>query len=664
MRKRKFLPKLAWNGVVKNGTVYFPYLGAGVFSVFTYFVFSSILHNDIIGILPHSMYVWTLLQVGRVLLGFIMLGFLFYTNSFLIKYRKKEIGLYHILGLEKRHVTMMLALETVLIFAVSFLAGIVTGGVFAKLIFLILLNMSGMGVQGITFHFTAAAVWQTFAFFAFIYVLNFINNIRQLWKNKPIELLGAGKAGEKEPKRWILVVLTLAGTAVLFWGYRIAWTAQVDTWIFTNFFLAVLLVILGTYFLFTSGSIAILKFFRRQKGFYYRSANFITVSGMLYRMKKNAAGLVNICIFSTMVLITLTCTVSLYLGQEDILKFDYPYDVEIECNTEYITAPVAEEKISELAAEKKVSLVDEVCMRRALFYGVRVDGGMCFSYEEKEDEWLDRFYLISLSDYHAMTGQNAVLGDGECYVFSTGPDYGQGQIDLPMGTYRVKEELSELPGEPKADANRFSACLYVIVPDEKEIQDCLALARGSIGYITPRIQEKLMFHIQGDETQKQEFLLSLKQWTEGKEGIDRFDNSEEGRGMIRAMCGGLLFLGVFFSLIFGMCLCLIMYYKQISEGNEDKGSFSIMQKVGMSDPEIRGTIRRQILLVFFVPLFAAALHTFVGARMVVTLFATIRLFNNALIYKSAGAVIVLFAVLYGGIYRITAKTYYRLVRSE
>lgn len=308
MNKWKLLPGLAAKGIIQNKRVYYPYIVTGVFSAFTFFVFSSILHNDLTGTLPHSAYAWMMLMIGQVLLGVILIPFLYYANSFLIKGRIKEIGLYSILGLEKRHIGFMLVCETLILYVLVVMGGMILGTVLSKLFFLVLLKVSGLPVEA-EFVFTRQALAETTIFFAVVFGINLIYSLVRVGKSRPVELLSGGKKGEKEP-RWT-ILWGILGLFILAFGYATSIGAELDSSIFSDFFLAVFEVVLGTYLLFTSGSILLLKLLKKNRRFYYRSENFITVSGMLYRMKKNAAGLSNICIFSTMVIITLVCTITL-----------------------------------------------------------------------------------------------------------------------------------------------------------------------------------------------------------------------------------------------------------------------------------------------------------------------------------------------------------------
>ena len=367
MKTRHILPHLAVKGMMNNGAAYYPYLAAGIFSVFTFFVFSSILHNDIISTLPKSVYAWMFLSMGRVLLGIILLPFLFYTNSFLMKRRKKEVGLYNILGLEKKHIGTMLFAESFLTYLVAVGMGIISGVVLTKLLFLLLLRMTGLPVDA-KFTFSLSAFGETAIFFFWVYAINFISNLIQVGIARPADLLSGSKKGEKEPK--LLWVWAALGAVALGFGYKLAIYSEADSMIFINFFFAIFWVVGGTYLLFTSGSVAFLKLLKKKKKFYYKPSNFITVSGMLYRMKKNAASLVNICIFSTMVMITLVCTLSLYLGLEDMMDFSFPFDFNVYLQEVRHQEGDVEEKARELAGKYGVEIKNYISYERiTLAYG-------------------------------------------------------------------------------------------------------------------------------------------------------------------------------------------------------------------------------------------------------------------------------------------------------
>lgn len=659
MKQHKVLPKLAVTGILKNKEAYFPYLAASIFSVFIYFVFASILQNDIMRSLPKAEYILILMNIGLVLLGIILVPFLFYTNSFLIKRRKKELGLYSILGMEKYHIGIMMFYETVIIYLVAVVVGVIFGMVFSKMIFLLLLNMTKLPVD-ISFPFQIKALEGTLIFFAFVYFLNLITNLLQVGKANPTELLQGGKKGEKELKHlWIPAII---GVVTLGMGYKMAITSQIDEMIFLNFFGAVFLVIIGTYFIFTSGSIVLFKALKKQKHFYYKPKNFVTISGVLYRMKKNAASLVNICIFSTMVIITLLCTISLYIGTDEILEYEYPCDMELSFYEEDYQKEKVENIIETMKQKHSITIEQrfEYTYQRILleqienyFRAIPEEGG-----NSKNYNWV-RFF--TLEDYNREMKENESLKENEILCFSNGADLDISEIKIEEEVFSVKKELKELGLEGKKEENNYSKKYFIIVKD-KEILDRITnhfLERGA----TKR-KHDLLFSISGEEKEMEEFIKEVEQalTDEGSFESFSFRNGIENKDITVSMNGGLLFIGIFFGIVFCMCLILILYYKQITEGYEDKDKFEIMQKVGMSDKEVKGTIKRQILLIFFMPLFGAILHTIVAIKMVEGLLAVLYLFNHHLILSCTFIIILTFSIFYLIAYLFTSKTYYRIVQ--
>lgn len=674
MKKIKLLPAMALKGIISNGNVYFPYLAAGIFSVFTYFVFASILQNDLMKTLPRSAYAWSLLMIGKGLLAVILLFFLIYANSFLVKRRQREFGIYNILGLEKKHIASMLFFEVVLIYTVVLAGGIILGLVLAKLLFLVLLRMCSLPIET-EFVFLPEAFRETLIFFFWVYAANFCNNLWQMGKAKPVDLMSGSKKGEKEPK--LLWVWALFGIAALGGGYYCSITSKIDSTIFTDFFLAVFLVIIGTYLLFTSGSIAFLKLVKRKKRFYYRPKNFITISGMLYRMKKSAASLSNICIFSTMVIITLVCTVSLYLGMDGIVHFVTPYDVTVEYQEEKAAKEEVWQEIG-LLEEKYGIAAQRVDIYEKMNLSTRKDGN---SFVKADNQFFAAdsysFYILTWEEYAGIesggVNGSAVsrdldgISENEVLIYCSGQDFGYHEVNFFGEKLMVKEELPDFFPEPKAYGNLLGS-RYLMVVRDKQVKDSLIKAwcnANGVADVEEFINSETQYVrvvLEGEDKEKADFIRDFAAWGQSRPGFSKLTNGVENRSDSVSMYGGLLFIGILFGLIFFMCLILIMYYKQITEGYEDRNSFDIMQKVGMSDKEIRGTVHRQILMVFGMPLVGALLHTMAGMFMVKGLMAAISLFNIELIIRCTAGVAILFVAIYGVSYLVTAKTYYKIVR--
>ncbi|WP_313560390.1 ABC transporter permease [Ruminiclostridium cellobioparum] len=656
MNKRFLLPKLAFVGIKKNGITYFPYMLAGIFSVFVFFVFSSIMNNELMKKLPHSAYLVVLMGIGLFLLGVILVPFLLYSNSFLIKRRKLELGLYSILGLEKKHIAIMMFFETMYIFLVIFTGGIILGVVFSKLLFLVLLNLTRLPVDtGFTFSFIALKI--SFYYFVGVSLLNLIVNLVQVFKSNPNDLMKGAKSGEKPPKRlWISALL---GIVLLAAGYYIAIISKVDSGIFTDFLLAVALVVLGTHFFFKAGILALLRILKGNRNFYYRKANYTTISGMLYRMKKSAASLANICIFSTMTIITLLCTAALWFGTSGVLDFQYPFDFRIDYKSGgSIDRKGLDSMLSQLSGEAHVNVYDKISYAYMDTGALKTENKFAKKSGKGFLPNAETIKLITLQDYNRMERQNEELGEDEVLVYSTGADFGFSSVLFGSDTYTVKKELAQTNFDRKSSVARFGQDYYFIVKDQNTVKKIMVEA----GNPEKDFTDSIAFQVNGEDKNKKEFANLLSGWFKDKKEVVLLKNGIAGRDETVSMNGGLLFLGIFFGIIFSMCLLLIMYYKQITEGFDDRDKFSIMQKVGMSDPEVRGTIKRQILLVFFLPLVFAVLHTLAGFGMITELLGVLFLYNRTLIIATGVVVSCIFAVLYGLSYIFTSKVYYSIVR--
>ncbi|MCI8692809.1 MAG: hypothetical protein HFH91_08750 [Lachnospiraceae bacterium] len=657
MKKYAWLmPKMAITNIRKNGSVYFPYIGVSIFAIFTYFVFDLILKNDIMYHLPKGMYTLILIEIGFVLLGLIMVPFLYYTNSFLIKRRKRELGLYSILGLEKKHIGIMMFWESAIMYLIVTAAAIAFGLLFSRLIFLLLLNLAKMPVN-VEFTISPLAIRDTMIFYAFVMGLNLFVNLVQVGRANPVELMSDSRRGEKEPKRiglWSLIGLAALGT-----GYWLALKARLESSVFTDFFLAVFLVILGTYYLFTSGSIAVLRLCRRKKKFYYRPENFITVSGMLYRMKKSAASLSNICVFSTMVIITVVCTVTVYLGMDAILTSNFTREFEIIlCGQEKARGSEVKEETARLAAEYGVALEEELdysCVEARVW-----QEGNAFVPEDAQGRnygW-KRLKMMTLEEFNLLEGTEETLPPGEVLVYSVGIDFGYGSISFAGEEYSVKRELTKSRVEEKHSDDTFANVYLVVFADREELR------RAASGYGADAYGGTWYYGFQpeGEAEALDAFSGELGRYAASLSGFAGYEDHREQEKLDEGLYGGLLFVGIFFGSIFLICLLIIMYYKQITEGFEDQKNFEIMQKVGMGDEEIRRTIRKQISMVFGLPLAGAILHTAVGMRMVYMLLGSIGFFEKMLLIGCTGAGCLVFALVYGFSYRRSSMAYYRIVR--
>lgn len=656
-RYTTLLPKMAVTNIRKNGSAYFPYLGVSIFAVFTYFVFDLILKNDIMHTLPKSAYALMLVQIGFALLGIIMVPFLYYTNSFLIKRRKKELGLYSILGLEKKHIGIMMFWESAMMYGAVMIAAIFLGLVFSRLIFVLLLNLAKLPVN-VEFSVSPAAIGDALVFYAFISCLNLFVNLVQVGKSNPMELLGEAKRGEKEPRH--IAAWAGAGLAALAAGYSIALHAQVDSRVFLDFFGAVFLVVVGTYLLFTSGSIALLRFLKKRKGYYYKPDNFITVSGMLYRMKKSAASLSNICIFSTMVIITVVCTVAVYLDMDTIVTSNFVREFEVFFLGEgEVDAAGLRVQADALAKKYGIALEEELeypyvqvkAYQRGESFGAE---GELYDYSG----WVD-ILLMTIDEYNQFEGKEESLTEGELLIFCSGPDFEYETAGFEGLEFGVKRELQEVRVRRKRSKNMLGKD-YVIIFSDREQLNAASMMYGVDGF--HRRTYLYGFNPRGEKEGVDGFVQEFGQYVQGFGEFAGYTDHRENMSDQESMYGGLLFIGIFFGSIFLICLLIIMYYKQITEGFEDQQNFAIMQKVGMDEREIHRTVRRQISLVFGLPLVGALLHTAVGMNMVYMLLGAIGFFETKLLIACTIGGCIVFAVVYGMSYRRTSMTYYRIVK--
>lgn len=594
--------------------------------------------------------------------------FLFYTNSFLIKRRKKEIGVYNILGMGKRHIAKMLAVENLITAFVSIAAGLLGGIVFSKLMYLALLKILHNDVS-MNFAVSPQSMIRTVVLFAAIFTLTLIYNLLQIKIANPVELLQGGHQGEREPKtKWLLAIVGFIFMGI---GYAIAITVESPLSALGMFFVAVVCVILGTYALFTAGSIALLKALRKNKTYYYKTKHFTSVSGMIYRMKQNAAGLANICILSTMVLVMVSTSVSLYIGMEDVLTTRYPREVEV---TLYHTSDDRVEAlnriIEEEAQKEELDVVNEIGRKEVSLNALRKDGSQEFSLLELSSYAAgDLLGLIAIpvEEYNRISGTDTVLAPDEVLLFTDVKEmYGEDTMKIGSQTFHVKEELTKFPLVKKCEGQIYPT-YYLVVSGEEHMQKFMeeAYAESTMEiewreqFATMRY--KTAFDLEGDEEACLRAVANMQTRMGAEVGMISCESREMSRSSFYTLYGGLLFIGIYLGAMFLMATVLIIYYKQISEGYDDKERYQIMQKVGMSKKEVRSSIRSQVLSVFFLPLIVAVIHIAVAFKVITKLLALLNLMNVSLFFVCTVITIAVFAVFYAVVYALTAREYYRIV---
>ena len=634
--------KLAVTNLKNNRKTYVPYIFTGVLTVMMFYIIDALSKGK--GITQNTLKICLQYATG-VLIVFAVI-FLFYTNSFLIKRRKKEIGVYNILGMGKRHIARMMAVETILTAGISVLGGLVFGIIFGKLMYLLLLKILHNSVD-MQFSVNGTAIVQTVILFAGIFLLTYLYNILQIQLVNPVELLHGGNQGEKEPKsRWLLVII---GVAALGNGYWIALTTEAPLEALLKFFVAVVCVIVGTYALFIAGSIVVLKMLRKSKAYYYNPKHFISVSGMIYRMKQNGAGLANICVLSTMVLVMVSTTVSLYAGMEDILDSRFPREVSIVCNqADADHEEIIDHLLKEQSEKTGVKITDRVRYRYGSMNAVLKGDKL-----EKVDQYYpdNHFYYVEMmtqDEYNRIEKQNVSLKEQEILTYSTNGKYGKKQINIAGQNYQVKKELSEMTSQPKRTAEMYKT-LYIVFANAEQIERIEPFSYAD------------KFNLKGDDGKQKEALEQIQNEFYEKIPDGMMESRMLSRSSFYELYGGLFFIGIYLGSMFIMATVLIIYYKQISEGYDDRERYQIMQKVGMSKKEVKRSIRSQVLSVFFLPLVVAVIHVAVAFKVMTKILGVLNLTNVSLFAVCTIITIAVFAAFYIIVYSITAKEYYRIV---
>lgn len=663
-KKRLFYARLAASNMRKNAKFYLPYLLACTGTVAMYYILSFLAAND--GIADKQTLV-TLLHLGVGVIAVFSVILLFYTNRFLMQRRTRELGLYQILGMEKKHIARVLLLETLYAFALSLLCGLGAGILFSKLMLLLLCNLVDFPLQ-FGFQISPAAFLSACLLFGGIFLCILLRNIRQVRRVQPIELLHQSEVGEREPK--VRFGPLLLGLCSLGAGYGIAIFTRQPLKAMGLFFVAVLLVILGTYCLFTAGSIALLKALRKNKRYYYTPRHFPTVSGMLHRMRQNAVGLANICILSTMVLVMLSFTTSLFFGLESSLRTQYPRDLEVSGQLDEADYTQYLAFWDDAILQSGIATENSLYYRYASFTLRQREGVFSPSTEQNLDDPQAGLRILPLADYNRIRGEAQTLLPNEALVYSAqGRVFAQGEeISINGISFRVRQALSDFPVNPDSHNTVWADPLYyVVLPDTQAVID----VQRALETDPVQIEDDALHFYYGvdapDGTERQAalcgFLQELTMDRAGKNTPLFFQCVAYSRANFYSIYGGLFFLGIFLGTLFLMATVLIMYYKQVSEGYEDQQRFRILQKVGMTPAEVKRTISSQVLSVFFLPLTAACLHIAAAFPMLVRLLRVLSLSNVHLLSVCTAITILCFALIYACIYALTARAYYHIVRA-
>lgn len=569
--RKLFYFRLALSNVRRNKLTYVPYLIATAVMSGVFLLISGLLFSEGMANTPNGDTAKALFAFGLVVFALFTVLFMLYINNFLIKRRKKEFGLYGILGLDKRHVGRVLIWENLFVIGGGILIGCAIALVFGRLLFLVLMKLIHVAA-GSTFVISLRAYLIMLALFFIVFLITTITNIIRVHMANPIALLSSEKRGETDKKG--ILPLALLGFLMLGGAYYYAWTTVIPGIALGVFFPLAIVVIIATFLLFLCGSIVVLKLLRMKKSLYYQPNHFVTISGMFHRMRQNARGLATICILSTMLVVTVSGTLSLYLGREEMTKGMYPFDAQV-----YVTKRAAEQQI------------------------INYDGAL-----------------------NRLAAQNNVT----------------------LSADRNKL-ITELPEGEEIYRNNY-------VWKESEFVDVPTLIYydGSFRFDVSGTEDNCLAFIQAIRDHYSESFADTPKLI----ASDIFTTRVQGYGFY----GGLLFLGAFFAVLFLAVAVLILYFKQVTEGYEDKERFAILQQVGMDDEQVKRTINSQVLWVFFLPLAATALHMLFASKIMAQMLRTFMLYDWGLVLTCIGGTLLAFTLLYFGIYRITAQTYYRIVR--
>ncbi|MBM6652355.1 ABC transporter permease [Faecalitalea cylindroides] len=661
---KTFYFRLAFDNLKKNAKMYIPFVLSCILTIMMYYMVSSLSMNPNMMNMIGGDVMQQILSLGIYVITVFAVIFLFYTNSFLIKRRKREFGLFNILGMEKKHLSIVIALESMIVFLVSMVLGIGIGILLDKAFYLLIAKMLNASIA-LGFYISYQSIVNSIILFLIIFVLMYLFSLIQINLSNPIELLHGDQHGEKEPKtKWLLAII---GLICLGTGYYMSVSIQDPVTAFAFFMVAVILVVIGTYMLFTAGSIVILKLLRKNKRYYYKTNHFISVSNMIYRMKQNAVGLGNICILSTMVLVMLSTTISLWVGMNDIIETRFPRDITVSINSvDSNQALYTIDDMNNAIEQAGIQTEDELVYRTLSVSAFNQGNTYTFGNENMSLQDISNvvvLYFITLDDYNRTEGTNVSLAPDEVLVFPSGKQFDHKTIDIASNTFKVKGILDSIKADSNYSANLQNS-MFVVVDSMDTLFMIDDLQKQAYGDNASYIHTSYDFNLSKSEG------MSVKEATDalianypGDTTYMMVDTQEGNYEDLLSLYASFLFIGIFLSFLFIMATVLIMYYKQITEGYEDKKRFEIMQKVGLNKREVKKTINSQVLTVFFLPLVVAAIHIVFAFPMIEKMLRLLYLDNTNLYIMTTVICFGVFALVYVLIYFLTSKVYYGIVRN-
>lgn len=664
MNKWKLYLRMGARGVVSNRQLYLPYSLAAAGCAAMCYLLRYLNYSELVATMRGGVYVSIMLGLGSFVLAFLVVWIMAYANGFVMNRRARELALYSVLGLRRRDIAAIHGVETALLYLGSTAAGLAAGALFSKLALAFLLRLMLTPIPlGFSFSWRSAA--ESALAFAVLFFWFYLRDLRRICRTKPIELLHAGQMGDKEPKSRVLPALL--GVVTLGGGYALSFFTTDLLMVFVLFFAAVALVIIGTHCLFGAGSVVLLKALRRNKKFYYHPRRFIAVSGLIHRMNQNARGLANICILVTTVLVSVATTVCMYAGIETTLDKSYPNEIMVSgfCDTDAL-AGTDYTWLDDLVAEGVAPWTDAPTQGFAFCsLGARKTEAGYASVNSNDPTGQTGVYLISAGDYTALTGQAADLKPGTALILW--PDGGSGDLVLDGVSWKNAGQPVQWPRANTYFPTAGEGTVWVVLPEREDLAATVRAAeaagtRADAHYSvllnpTGLTEEELIACADGIFD-----VLPEEGGTPGFSGrIYIFDRASM-RVQYYQMNGSFVFLGIFLAMMFSLATVLMICYKQLSEGYEDRSRFVILQKVGLSAGEVRAAIRTQVLGVFFLPLAGAAVHLAAAAPILMRMISVFGLADAPLFWLCAAGTLGVFALCYTGVYALTARQYYRIVR--
>ena len=669
----KVYRKLAFTNIKNNGSLYLPYIISGMVTVAMFYIMMFLNNSKGLEKIYGSSYLTSIMALGVGTIAVFSYIFIFYTNSFIIKRRKKEIGVYNILGMEKRHIAKLMGIETVTVALIAIIGGIVTGILFSKLSIMLLYKILAVK-ETVKFEINFSTIINTLIVFGILYALTLVYNMMQIKLANPIELLRSGNVGEKEPKsKWLMTIIAVGCLAV---AYYISFTTENPLKVLSLFFVAVLLVIVGTYLLFIAGSIVFLKMLRKNKKFYYNKKHFAAVSGMIYRMKQNAGGLASICILSTMVLVIIASTVSMYIGLEDELKTRYPMEAVTYVDYHKVDDNVdsVRDHIKQIIEDEGRTITDEKTYEYFNMMTNQYDNRL---EKTSENDILENGTYVNIVTKDALCELEDTFDEkdipeltDDCVAVYGMKKFNYDSIKILGRKFDVKESKYYKIKKDAYISSGFTNEYYIVVNNMDTLTQIFDLQKEVYGDSAFTFRNTIGFDFDGTKQQKIDCVNKINKYlvSDAKKEIGSGTAYVEGRAeneeAVYTLYGGIFFLGIFLGSMFLMVTVMIIFYKQTSEGYDDKDRYEIMEKVGMSNAEVKKSIQSQVRMVFFLPIVTAAIHVAAAFPMLRRLLVMFNLTDTQLMIECMIGTLLVFLAIYYLVFKLTSRTYYKIVGNQ